>query len=133
MPGLDQVEYLTNSSILELDALPPHLVIIGGSYVGLEFGQVFRRFGSQVTIIEMAPRLIAREDEDVSMGVADVLEAEGIALRLNATCLAAKKHPDLVPYSELPEDKKAYDRDTAMGTLKLILALGYTIVSPCAG
>jgi len=70
MPGLDQVEYLTNSSILELDALPPHLVIIGGSYVGLEFGQVFRRFGSQVTIIEMAPRLIAREDEDTSAAIA---------------------------------------------------------------
>jgi pyruvate/2-oxoglutarate dehydrogenase complex dihydrolipoamide dehydrogenase (E3) component len=59
MPGLDQVEYLTNSSILELDVLPPHLLIIGGSYVGLEFAQVFRRFGSQVTVIEMGQRLIA--------------------------------------------------------------------------
>jgi pyruvate/2-oxoglutarate dehydrogenase complex dihydrolipoamide dehydrogenase (E3) component len=92
MPGLDQVPYLTNESMMDVDFLPEHLVVIGGSYIGLEFAQIFRRFGSQVTVIEMAPRLIAREDEDVSMGVADVLGAEGIELRLNATCLAAKKH-----------------------------------------
>jgi len=94
MPGLDQVEYLTNESMMDVDFLPEHLIVVGGSYIGLEFAQMFRRFGSRVTVIEMAPRLIAREDEDVSMGVADVLEAEGIALRLNATCLAAKKHPE---------------------------------------
>ena len=93
MPGLDQVPYLTNSSMMDLDFLPEHLIIVGGSYIGLEFAQAYRRFGSQVTVIEMASRLIAREDEDVSMGVADVLEAEGIALRLNATCLAVKPHP----------------------------------------
>jgi pyruvate/2-oxoglutarate dehydrogenase complex dihydrolipoamide dehydrogenase (E3) component len=94
MPGLDQVPYLTNSSMMDLDVLPAHLVVVGGSYIGLEFAQAYRRFGAKVTVIEMAPRLIAREDEDVSMGVADVLEAEGIALRLNATCLAVKTHPD---------------------------------------
>jgi pyruvate/2-oxoglutarate dehydrogenase complex dihydrolipoamide dehydrogenase (E3) component len=94
MPGLDQVPYLTNSSMMDVDFLPKHLVVVGGSYIGLEFAQAYRRFGSQVTVIEMAPRLIAREDEDVSMGVADVLEAEGIALRLNATCLSVGKHPD---------------------------------------
>ena len=94
MPGLDQVPYLTNSSMMDVDFLPKHLVVVGGSYIGLEFAQAYRRFGSQVTVIEMAPRLIAREDEDVSMGLADVLEAEGIALRLNATCLSVGKHPD---------------------------------------
>ena len=94
MPGLDQVPYLTNSSMMDVDFLPEHLIIVGGSYIGLEFAQAYRRFGAQVTVIEMAPRLIAREDEDVSMGVADVLEAEGIELRLNATCLAVEKHAD---------------------------------------
>jgi pyruvate/2-oxoglutarate dehydrogenase complex dihydrolipoamide dehydrogenase (E3) component len=93
MPGLDAVPYLTNSTMVDVDFLPGHLIVVGGSYIGLEFAQMYRRFGSRVTVIEMAPRLIAREDEDVSMGVADVLEAEGIELRLNATCLAVKKHP----------------------------------------
>jgi pyruvate/2-oxoglutarate dehydrogenase complex dihydrolipoamide dehydrogenase (E3) component len=92
MPGLDQVSYLTNSSMMDVDFLPAHLVIVGGSYIGLEFAQAYRRFGAKVTVIEMAPRLISREDEDVSMGVADVLEAEGIELRLNAKCLSVKKH-----------------------------------------
>src|SRR5271165_7161923 len=69
MPGLDQVKYLTNSSMMDVDILPRHLVVIGGSYVGLEFGQMYRRFGSEVTIIEMGPRLIHREDEDVSTAV----------------------------------------------------------------
>src|SRR6266478_4541983 len=90
--GLDQVPYLTNSSMMDVDFLPPHLIVLGGSYIGLEFAQAYRRFGSKVTVIEMAPRLIAREDEDVSMGVADVLEAEGIELRLNAACLSVAKH-----------------------------------------
>ena len=94
MPGLDAVPYLTNESMMDVDVLPAHLIVIGGSYIGLEFAQMFRRFGARVTVIEMAPRLIAREDEDVSMGVAEVLDGEGIALRLNATCLAVKKHPE---------------------------------------
>ena len=68
MPGLDQIDYLTNSSMMDVDFLPEHLIIVGGSYIGLEFGQMFRRFGSEVTIIEMSPRLIQREDEDVSAG-----------------------------------------------------------------
>jgi len=87
MPGLDQVPFLTNSSMMEVDFLPPHLVIVGGSYIGLEFGQMFRRFGSEVTIVEMSSRLIHREDEDVSASIADILEAEGIQLRLNAKCI----------------------------------------------
>ena len=87
MPGIDDVPFLTNSSILKLETAPEHLVIVGGSYVGLEFGQMFRRFGSEVTIVEMAPRLIGREDEDVSAAVLEILEREGVRVRLNATCL----------------------------------------------
>jgi pyruvate/2-oxoglutarate dehydrogenase complex dihydrolipoamide dehydrogenase (E3) component len=80
MPGLDQVKYLTNSSMMDVDFLPRHLVVIGGSYIGLEFGQIYRRFGSEVTIVEMKPRLIDREDEDVSTAVSEILESEGINL-----------------------------------------------------
>jgi pyruvate/2-oxoglutarate dehydrogenase complex dihydrolipoamide dehydrogenase (E3) component len=88
MPGIDSVPYLTNSSMMTLDAAPPHLLVVGGSYVGLEFGQMFRRFGSEVTIIEMGPRLIRREDEDVSAAIHDILTKEGISVRLNARCIS---------------------------------------------
>jgi pyruvate/2-oxoglutarate dehydrogenase complex dihydrolipoamide dehydrogenase (E3) component len=91
-PGLDEVKYLTNSSLMESDSLPEHLVIVGGSYVGLEFAQIYRRFGSAVTVVEMQPRLIAREDEDVSDDVAKILEQEGIDVRLNAKCLSVARH-----------------------------------------
>jgi pyruvate/2-oxoglutarate dehydrogenase complex dihydrolipoamide dehydrogenase (E3) component len=94
MPGLDQVDYFTNSSMMGIDFLPRHLVIVGGSYVGLEFGQMYRRFGSELTIIEMAPRLIQREDEDVSAAVREILEREGINVRLDAKCLAVRKQGD---------------------------------------
>ena len=99
MPGLDQVDCLTSSSMMEIDYLPPHLVIVGGSYVGLEFGQMYRRFGSEVTIIEMAPRLIRREDEDVSAAVREIFEGEGINVRLNAKCLAVRKQGDGITVS----------------------------------
>ena len=89
--GLDGVGYLTNTSLLNLDFVPHHLAIVGGSYIGLEFGQMFRRFGSRVTIIEMAPRLIGREDEDVSEAVRKIMENEGIDIRLNAKCLSVAK------------------------------------------
>jgi pyruvate/2-oxoglutarate dehydrogenase complex dihydrolipoamide dehydrogenase (E3) component len=91
MPGLDQVDYLTNSSMMDVNFLPPHLVIVGGSYVGLEFGQMFRRFGSEVTIIEMGPRLLQREDEDVSITIREILEREGIHVRLNAECISVAR------------------------------------------
>jgi pyruvate/2-oxoglutarate dehydrogenase complex dihydrolipoamide dehydrogenase (E3) component len=87
MPGLDQVPFLTNTSMMELDTAPPHLLIVGGSYVGLEFGQMFRRFGSKVTIIEMAPRLVQREDPEISSAIQDLLTSEGIDLRVNARCI----------------------------------------------
>jgi pyruvate/2-oxoglutarate dehydrogenase complex dihydrolipoamide dehydrogenase (E3) component len=91
LPGLDQVDYLTNFGIMRLDTLPDHLVIIGGGYIGLEFAQMYRRFGSQVTLIEMDNRLIRRKSEDVSLAVQEILEAEGVAVRLNAECRAVEK------------------------------------------
>lgn len=96
MPGLDQIAYLTNSSMMQVDYLPEHLIIIGGSYIGLEFGQMYQRFGSQVTIVERGSRLIARDDEDVSETVKDILENEGINIRLNAECMAVEKDGDKV-------------------------------------
>lgn len=84
LPGIDSVPYLTNVSIMELTALPRHLVIVGGSYIGLEFAQMMRRFGSEVTVIEKGPRIISREDEDVSIAVHDILAGEGIGIHVNA-------------------------------------------------
>jgi pyruvate/2-oxoglutarate dehydrogenase complex dihydrolipoamide dehydrogenase (E3) component len=94
--GLDQVPYLTNSSMMDIDFLPPHLVILGGSYVGLEFAQVYRRFGSEVTVIEAGPRLIAREDEDVSQAVADFLEQEGIDVRVDSKIIGVEKQGNAI-------------------------------------
>jgi pyruvate/2-oxoglutarate dehydrogenase complex dihydrolipoamide dehydrogenase (E3) component len=92
--GLNSVSYLINSSILQLDHLPQHLVIVGGSYIGLEFGQMFRRFGSEVTILESGPRLIQREDRDVSDSIREIFEREGIGVRTNAKCTRLAKHGD---------------------------------------
>jgi pyruvate/2-oxoglutarate dehydrogenase complex dihydrolipoamide dehydrogenase (E3) component len=89
--GLDQVPYLTNSSMMAVDFLPSHLVILGGSYIGLEFAQVYRRFGSEVTVIELAPRLIAREDEDVSSAVAEFLKEEGINVRVDSKVVGVER------------------------------------------
>ncbi|HEY7387972.1 MAG TPA: FAD-containing oxidoreductase [Bryobacteraceae bacterium] len=95
--GLEQVPYLTNSSMIAVDSLPRHLMILGGSYIGLEFGQMFRRFGSEVTIIELGPRLIAREDEDVSKAIREILEGEGVKVRLNANCVSlARRGEEIV-------------------------------------
>ena len=92
--GLDRVEYLTNSTMMDVDFLPRHLLVLGGSYIGLEFGQMYRRFGSEVTIVEIGPRLIPREDEDVSAAVAEFLAREGVDIRLNATCLSVSRQSD---------------------------------------
>jgi pyruvate/2-oxoglutarate dehydrogenase complex dihydrolipoamide dehydrogenase (E3) component len=105
MPGVDQIPYLTNSSMMQVDFLPRHLIVIGGSYVGLEFGQMFRRFGSEVTIVEMNSRLIHREDEDVSVAMRGILESEGIHVRLNAKCIAfSRRGDDVVAHAECAED-----------------------------
>ena len=91
MPGLGDVEYLTNSSMMEVDFLPEHLIVIGGSYIGLEFAQMYRRFGSEVTVVEMGERLIARDDEDVSDTVREIVENEGVNVRLKAECITVEK------------------------------------------
>jgi len=91
MPGLDQVPFLTNQSMMGLDFVPRHLIVVGGSYVGLEFAQMARRFGARVTVVEMGPRLVGREDEDVSDAIRGFLEDEGIEVRLGAECLSARK------------------------------------------
>ena len=93
LPGVWQVPYLTNESMMDVDYLPEHLLVIGGSYVGLEFGQMYRRFGSRVTVIEMGPRLIGREDPEVSHAIRDILVAEDIAIRLDAMCIALESAP----------------------------------------
>jgi pyruvate/2-oxoglutarate dehydrogenase complex dihydrolipoamide dehydrogenase (E3) component len=91
MAGIDQIAYLNNSSLMHVDFLPDHLIIVGGSYIGLEFGQMFRRFGSKVTIVEKAPRLISREDEDISAEIERILQNEDIHVRLNAKCIGFGK------------------------------------------
>jgi pyruvate/2-oxoglutarate dehydrogenase complex dihydrolipoamide dehydrogenase (E3) component len=93
LAGVQQVRYLTSESMMDVDFVPPHLLVVGGSYVGLEFAQMYRRFGSQVTVIEMAPRLVSREDPDVSDAICDILAAEDIAIRLEARCLALEPAP----------------------------------------
>ncbi len=101
MPGLADIEYLTNSSMMEVDYLPRHLIIVGGSYIGLEFGQMYRRFGSEVTIIEMGDRLIHREDEDVSAAIKEILEGEGIDVRVNAKCIGfSKRGEETIAHSD---------------------------------
>jgi pyruvate/2-oxoglutarate dehydrogenase complex dihydrolipoamide dehydrogenase (E3) component len=90
-PGIGEIDYLTSSTMMEVDFLPAHLIVIGGSYIGLEFAQMYRRFGSRVTVIEMADRLIPREDADVSAAVKAILEKEGIDVRLNAECISYEK------------------------------------------
>jgi pyruvate/2-oxoglutarate dehydrogenase complex dihydrolipoamide dehydrogenase (E3) component len=94
LPGLDTVHYLTNVTMMDVDFVPPHLVIVGGSYVGLEFAQMFRRFGSRVTVAEMGPRVLAREDDDVSLEIQSFLRDEGIELRLEAECISVRNESD---------------------------------------
>ena len=91
MPGIGDVDILTNSGMMDVDFLPDHLVVIGGSYIGLEFAQMYRRFGSRVTVVEMGERLIGRDDEDISQAVKEILEGEGIDIRLGAECIALEK------------------------------------------
>jgi pyruvate/2-oxoglutarate dehydrogenase complex dihydrolipoamide dehydrogenase (E3) component len=94
--GLESVPFLTNASMMDVDYLPEHLLILGGSYIGLEFGQMFRRFGSQVTIFEPGPRLLSREDADVSAAILEILEAEGIEVRLNARVDGVRREGDSI-------------------------------------
>ena len=119
IPGLDQVPYLTNSSMMAVDFLPPHLIVLGGSYIGLEFAQMYRRFGSKVTVVEMAPRLIAREDEDVSHAVADILMGEGIDVRLGTKVVGVEKEGDGVAVKV-----ESADGSSRIAGSHLLLAIG---------
>lgn len=94
MPGIGDISYLTNTSILGLDTVPKHLVVIGGSYIGLEFAQMHRRFGAAVTVVEKGPHLVSREDEEVSEAIRDILVAEGIEIRTGAECIRFAPHPE---------------------------------------
>ena len=92
--GYEDVSYLTNSSILELEEIPEHLIVVGGSYIGLEFGQMFRRFGARVTVIEQGETIIGREDEETSKTVQKFMEDEGVEFRLSAKCISATSDAD---------------------------------------
>jgi pyruvate/2-oxoglutarate dehydrogenase complex dihydrolipoamide dehydrogenase (E3) component len=94
MPGVHDVPLLTNTTLLDLDVLPRHLVVVGGSYIGLEFAQMYRRFGSEVTIVEKGPRLIAREDPDISDAIQEILEKEGIRVLLQSECIRFAPAPE---------------------------------------
>jgi pyruvate/2-oxoglutarate dehydrogenase complex dihydrolipoamide dehydrogenase (E3) component len=121
MEGIDKVPFLTNESMMDLDFVPKHLLIVGGSYIGLEFAQMYRRFGSRVTIIEMADRLISREDPDVSQAIREILEAEGIDVRLKAECLNAHRHGKDVAIGLDCSEKDRHARGS-----HLLLAVGRT-------
>ena len=119
IPGLDQINYLTNSTMMDVDFLPRHLIIIGGSYIGLEFAQILRRFGSDATVIELAPRLIAREDGDVSEAVTTILKREGIDVRVDAKCLSVARHG-----SDIAVEVGCSDGSKTVIGSQLLLAVG---------
>jgi pyruvate/2-oxoglutarate dehydrogenase complex dihydrolipoamide dehydrogenase (E3) component len=119
IPGLDQVPYLTNSSMMNVDFLPRHLIVLGGSYIGLEFAQMYRRFGSEVTVIELAPHLIPREDEDVSQAVAGLLKDEGIDIRVNSKVVGVKKEGNDIAVSVATDGKQSQ-----VAGSHLLLAIG---------
>ncbi|WP_117192197.1 FAD-containing oxidoreductase [Rhizobium terrae] len=93
-PGINDVPYMTNSDIVLLDRVPKHLLVIGGSYIGLEFAQMYRRFGAEVTVVEKGPRLVSREDEDISDAIRSILEAEGVTVITGADDIRFRKHED---------------------------------------
>jgi pyruvate/2-oxoglutarate dehydrogenase complex dihydrolipoamide dehydrogenase (E3) component len=119
IPGLDQIDALNSTSIMELDRVPDHLLVLGGGYVGLEFGQMFRRFGSRVTVVQRGPRLLSREDADVADAVADLLREDGVEVLLDTSTVRAEPGPKLVVRS----------RDSAERTLSgshLLVCVGRT-------
>jgi pyruvate/2-oxoglutarate dehydrogenase complex dihydrolipoamide dehydrogenase (E3) component len=117
IPGLSDVDFLTNVGILDLATLPEHLVIVGGSYIALEFAQMYRRFGARVSVVEKGPRLTAREDEDVSAAVKEILEAEGIEIHLGVTAMRIIKRDN--GFELYPRD----DADPIVGS-QLLVATG---------
>ncbi len=119
MPGIKDVPFLTNSTILDLEIVPRHLVVVGGSYVGLEFAQMFHRFGSEVTVVEKGPRLVQHEDEDISDAIRQILEKEGIHLRLDAECIAFGKYGE-----DVSVHVDCTDGDPAVLGSHVLLAVG---------
>jgi len=122
IPGLDQVEYLTNRNIMELDAVPAHLIALGGNYLGLEFGQMFRRFGSEVTVVELSDQIVPREDPEVSASLKEALEEEGIKFRLGARTTKIAKTPDGVAVTIEKKD----GTDEALKGSRLLVCVGQT-------
>jgi len=121
MPGVDDVAVMTNADILKLDVVPDHLVVVGGSYIGLEFAQMFRRFGAKVTVVEKGERLISREDPEVSDAIRDILEAEGITVRTDAECISFKPAPNGI---EVGID--CHSGDPSVTGTHVLLAVGRT-------
>jgi pyruvate/2-oxoglutarate dehydrogenase complex dihydrolipoamide dehydrogenase (E3) component len=115
LPGLRDVPYLTNSDIIGLDRVPEHLVILGGSYIGLEFAQMYRRFGAKVTIVERGERLISREDQDVSQAIREILEAEGIDIVTGAPTKSVGKDGDEIVVRLEGRDVRGSDLLVAIG------------------
>lgn len=119
MPGIDTVPFLTNVTMMALDFVPEHLVVVGGSYVGLEFAQMMRRLGSEVTVVEMGPRVVGREDEDVSEAIREVLHSEGVRMRLSATCIDLRREADGVSVGVRCEEGEPREHGS-----HLLLAIG---------
>ncbi len=122
MEGLATIDYLTSTTILDLDYVPEHLLIIGGNYIGLEFGQMFRRFGSKVTIIEKSGRIVSREDEDVSEEITKVMEAEGITIHANAATSSFKQKKG----GKTTATIKIGDKETKIKCSHVLIAVGRT-------
>jgi pyruvate/2-oxoglutarate dehydrogenase complex dihydrolipoamide dehydrogenase (E3) component len=120
--GLKGIEYLTSTTILDLDYVPEHLLIVGGNYIGLEFGQMFRRFGSKVTIIEKSPRIVSREDEDVSEELTKILEAEDIAIHTNAVTTGFKQKKG----GKITATIKTGDKEEKIKCSHVLIAVGRT-------
>jgi pyruvate/2-oxoglutarate dehydrogenase complex dihydrolipoamide dehydrogenase (E3) component len=96
IPGVNDVPFLTNTTMMDVDSLPEHLIIVGGSYIGLEFAQMYRRFGSKVTVVEKFPKLLPREDDDVAAEIRAILEREGVVIRTGAECMALSREKDQI-------------------------------------
>ncbi len=119
--GLDGVDYLNSNTILDLDEVPGHLIVIGGSYIGLEFGQVFRRFGAEVSIIEMASHLIRREDEDTSEAIREIMENEGVHIYTDSECMSVEQRD-----SHIVVRMKCESGPTSIAGTHLLVATGRT-------
>ncbi len=113
IPGIDTVPYLTNTTVLGLDAVPHHLIIIGGSYVGLEFAQIFRRFGADVTVLESAPRLVPREDAEISDAIRGILESEGVRIVCGVRDLAVAPAQRGIEVGMTDGERACFDRGIA--------------------